>query len=78
MKFLDSEPLMKVTEETSSSTFILELTHSKINLRESQSAITIYNPKPEPNATKLSFGKLRYKYSGKHSEGNRFIGNKDL
>ena len=76
LKFLDSEPLMKVTEETS--TFVLELTHSKINLQKSQSAITIYNPKPEPNATKLSFGKLRYKYSGKHSEGNRFIGNKDL
>ena len=84
LKFLDSEPLiLKVTEETRNPTsFVLELTHSKmISRQKSQSAaITIYKNPEESKAAKnkLSFGKLRYKYSGKHSEGNRFIGNKDL
>ncbi|RWS26597.1 U2 small nuclear ribonucleoprotein A-like protein, partial [Leptotrombidium deliense] len=32
----------------------------------------------EPNTHRSAFGRLRYKYTGKHSEGNRFIRNHEL
>lgn len=41
-----------------------------------------YSPLPSTlrkfNEHKGAYGKCRYKYSGKHSEGNRFISNSDL
>jgi len=41
-----------------------------------------YTPLPRtvrsPNDHKGAYAKCRYKYSGKHSEGNRFIANSDL
>ncbi|KAL2726718.1 leucine-rich melanocyte differentiation-associated protein-like [Vespula squamosa] len=41
-----------------------------------------YTPLPVTNRTpqdhRGAFGKCKYRYSGKHSEGNRFIFNKDL
>ena len=73
LKFLDSQPLLKIQPEDS---LKLELTFTKVTLQKSQS-LTVYQTPPETKS-KLSFGKLRYKYIGKHSEGNRFIGNKDL
>lgn len=41
-----------------------------------------YTPLPLPNRTpqdhRGAFGKCKYRYSGKNSEGNRFISNNDL
>ncbi|XP_056643294.1 leucine-rich melanocyte differentiation-associated protein-like [Diorhabda sublineata] len=46
------------------------------------STTNAFNPLPRtlrnPDDYKGAYGKCQYRYSGKHSEGNRFISNKDL
>ncbi|XP_071455394.1 leucine-rich melanocyte differentiation-associated protein-like [Hetaerina americana] len=49
---------------------------------EDQAGFTPYTPLPSSRRGagehKGAYGKCRYRYSGKHSEGNRFIANSDL
>ncbi|XP_066246658.1 leucine-rich melanocyte differentiation-associated protein-like isoform X1 [Euwallacea similis] len=53
-----------------------------VNINLNISGNLKYSPLPKalrsPEDYKGAYGKCRYRYSGKHSEGNRFISNSDL
>ncbi|XP_019866304.1 leucine-rich melanocyte differentiation-associated protein isoform X2 [Aethina tumida] len=86
LKFLDST---KVTdserrEARRSGQFmkIIRPTFNNENENSNSDVFDTFTPLPKnirrPDDYKGSYGKCKYRYSGKHSEGNRFISNSDL
>ncbi|XP_057308704.1 leucine-rich melanocyte differentiation-associated protein-like isoform X2 [Hydractinia symbiolongicarpus] len=91
LKFLDSTPVtaderkeaqrvgayMKVVTSE-----ITESSPTETNKSDKNASNDLYSPLPSTDSRegdhKSSFGKCRYVYYGKHSEGNRFIVNNDL
>ena len=79
LRFLDSKPLTKAENQS-----FVALTHTKqLKLWSTKvvDGLSVFQPSSKEGQNfdaKQTFGKLRYCYSGKYSEGNRFITNKDL
>lgn len=84
LKFLDSSPV-KITEIQKSHThgeFYKIAKPAIVQVKNSEEELIKTNLSPLPmlktSENKTSFGKCKYVYKGKHSEGNRFIRNSDL
>lgn len=89
LKFLDSTRVREEerTEAKRRGQF-MKVVRPKVNnlsepdILQDSSSLHGYTPLPNTlrkfNEHKGAYGKCRYKYSGKHSEGNRFIHNNDL
>ncbi|XP_074029028.1 leucine-rich melanocyte differentiation-associated protein isoform X2 [Leptinotarsa decemlineata] len=87
LKFLDSNKVRESerTEAKRCGKFMNIIRPKESNSRETllnNSSTNTFTPLPKamrnPNDHKGAYGKCRYRYSGKHSEGNRFISNSDL
>ncbi|CAD5114540.1 unnamed protein product [Dimorphilus gyrociliatus] len=84
LKFLDSSPV-KITELQRSHThgeFYRIARPVIVQVKDSEEELLKSKLTPLPmlktSEKKTSFGKCKYMYKGKHSEGNRFIRNADL
>ncbi|EEB20363.1 U2 small nuclear ribonucleoprotein A, putative [Pediculus humanus corporis] len=85
LKFLDSTPVTKEERQEAERRGHLMKIAKPQNNQEDEiyfSQSTEYTPLPKTKRTTYdhqgAYGKCKYRYSGKHSEGNRFIQNNDL
>lgn len=87
LKFLDSRPVQKAEKREAQrvGAYMKIVAPSVTDLKaQMQESVEISRFTPLPTATKApgkhrgTFGRIRYNYSGKNSEGNRFIKNAQL